>query len=161
MLDRLRVRWACADLDRRLAEGTDPSDDPLLTLRAERLVKSTARATAAAGLENVVATVQKPNTPFSAAVPIRRGAVRGARRELMALAGDLRHLRAVRARGVAMAERLVTDPCSPLYTAQSSDEVVSAVRAAAAWLPAYSQPERLSVRCSATQMSSTASSTAG
>ena len=55
----------------------------------------------------------------------------------------------------------MTDPCSPLYTAQSSDEVVSAVRAAAAWLPAYSQPERLNTRWSATQMSSTASNTAG
>ena len=161
MLDRVRVRWACSDLDRRLAEGADPSGDPLLRLRAERLVTPAARARMAAGLEGVVATAQKPMTPFSAAVPIRRGAVRGARHELMALAGDLRHLRAVRARGVAMAERLVTDPSSPLYTARSSDEVVSAVRAAAAWLPAYSQPERLNTRCSAKQMRNTASRTAG
>jgi hypothetical protein len=161
MLDRLRVRWACADLDRRLAEGADSSGDPILTLRAERLLTPAARARVAAGLERVVATAQKPSTPFSAAVPIRRGAVRGARHELMALAGDLRHLRSVRARGVAMAERLVTDPCSPLYTARSSDEVVSAVRAAAAWLPAYSQPERLNTWWSATQMSRTPSSTAG
>jgi hypothetical protein len=161
MLDRLRVRWACPDLDRRLAEGVNLAGDPLLTLRAERLVTPAARARVAAGLEGVVATAQKPRTPFSAAVPIRRGAVRGARRELMALAGDLRHLRSVRARGVAMAERLVTDPCSPLYIARSSDEVVSAVRAAAAWLPAYSHPERLNTPRSATQMSSTASTTAG
>ena len=161
MLDHLRVRWACPDLDRRLAEGADPAGDPLLTLRAQRLVTPAARAIAAAGLENVVATVQKPNTPFSAAVPIRRGAVRGARRELMALADDLRHLRAVGPTAWRWRNVCVTDPCSPLYTAQSSDEVVSAVRAAAAWLPAYSQPERLSMRCSATQMSSTASSTAG
>jgi hypothetical protein len=137
MLDRLRVRWACPDLDRRLAEGVDLAGDPLLTLRAERLVTPAARARVAAGLEGVVATAQKPRTPFSAAVPIRRG------------------------RGVAMAERLVTDPCSPLYTARSSDEVVSAVRAAAAWLPAYSHPERLNTPRSATQMSSTASTTAG
>ena len=44
-------------------------------------------------------------------------------------------------RVVAIAERLLTEPGSPL--------------------PAYSQPERLNMRCSATQMSSTASSTAG
>ena len=60
MLDRLRVRWGCPDLDRRLAEGADPSDDPLLTLRAERLVTPAERAMTAAGLERVVATAQKP-----------------------------------------------------------------------------------------------------
>ena len=82
-------------------------------------------------------TVEKPKTPFSAAVPMRRGA--GARRAPRADGARRRPAPpgSVRPRGVAIAERLLTDPGSPLYTAQSSDEVVSAVRAAAAWLPAF------------------------
>ena len=136
MLDRLRVRWAGPDLDRRLADGADPGSDRLLGLRAARLLTPTGRATAASGIEAAVASVHKPLTPFSSAVPIRRGAVHGARRELMALAGDLRHMPTVHARGVAFAGRLITDPESPLYTAGSSDQIVSAVHDASYWLTA-------------------------
>jgi hypothetical protein len=57
--------------------------------------------------------------------------VRGARHELMRLAGELRHMPDPRPRGVAMAERLLTDPSSPLYTASSRDEVACAARDAA------------------------------
>ena len=134
MLDSFRIRWAGPELDQRLADGADPDSDRLLRLRAARLLEPGARATVATGLEGVVATISKPRTPFTAAVPVRRGAVRGARRELMALADDLRHLRTVQPRGVAMAERLVTDPSSPLYTAGSSDDIIRAAHAAAVWL---------------------------
>lgn len=135
--DRIRVRWARDELDRRLAEGADPGSDPLLQRRADRLVSAASRARLAAGLERVVTSVDTPKTPFTAAVSVRRRPVRGARRELMALAGDLRHMPAPRPRGVAMAERLITDPFSPLYTAASSEEVERAVREAAHWLSAY------------------------
>jgi hypothetical protein len=141
LLDHLRIRWASPDLDRRLAEGANPDSDRLLKLRGARLLTPAARAKAATGLEGVIASVDRPKTPFSAAVPVRRRAVRGARRELMALAGDLRCMDSVRPRGVAMAVRLITDPGSPLYTATSSDEVVRAVRAAEHWLSA--DPGRL------------------
>ena len=134
--DRIRVRWARDELDRRLAEGADPGRDPLLKRRADRLVSPASCARLAAGLESVVASVEKPKGALTAAVAVRRGPVRGARRELMSLAGDLRHMSAPQPRGVAMAERLVTDPCSPLYTAASSEDVERAVRAAAHWLSA-------------------------
>jgi hypothetical protein len=132
--ERVRARWAGPELDRRLAEGADPDGEPLLQLRAARLRAPASRAELAAGLELVVASVEKPKSPLSAAVPVRRGPVRGARRELMALADDLRHMPGPLPRGVAMAERLITDPCSPLYTAASSDEVERAVHVAASCL---------------------------
>ena len=132
--DRVRVRWARDELDRRLAEGARPGDDPLLRRRADRLVSPASRAVLAAGLERVVASVEETKTPFTAAVPVRRAAVRGARHDLMALAGDLRHMPAPRSRGVAMAERLITDPSSPLYTATTNEDVQRAVHAAAHWL---------------------------
>jgi hypothetical protein len=134
--EHLQARWAAVELDRRLADGADPHGDPLLELRAARLVTPAARAALATGLERVIASVDTPKRPLSAAIPVRRRPVLGARDDLMALAGDLRHMHAAHPRGVAMAERLITDPCSPLYTAGSSDEVVGAVHAAAVWLSA-------------------------
>ena len=129
--ERVRVELAREDVNRRLAEGVDPGVDPLLQSRADRLVSSASRARLAAGLERVVATVDTPAAPLSAAVAMRRRPVRGARHELMRLAGELRHMRDPRPRGVAMAEVLLTDPSSPLYTASSSDEVARAALDAA------------------------------
>jgi hypothetical protein len=130
LLDYVRARWAGADLDRRLAEGADPHGDRLLKLRAARLVTPASRALVANGLERVVASVDKPKSPLSAAAPVRRRPVRDARHDLMTLADDLRRMAAPNPRGVAMAERLITDPGSPLYCATSSEEVERAVRAA-------------------------------
>lgn len=125
---RLRAGWAHEELDRRLAEGTDPGTDPLLQARAERLVAPASRTAFAAGLERVVATADEPAASLSSAVPVRRGPVAGARHELMGLAGELRHMPDPRPRGVAMAERLLTEPSSVLFTASSSDEVAHAAR---------------------------------
>lgn len=125
---RLRSGWAREELDRRLAEGANPGSDPLLQARAERLVTPASRATLAAGLERVVARTDESVAALSCAVPVRRGPVRGARHELMGLAGELRHMPAPRPRGVAMAERLLTQPSSVLFTASSRDEVARAAR---------------------------------
>ena len=81
--EHLRVRWTAPELDRRLAEGADPRGDPLLELRATRLVTPAARAALATGLESVVASVEEPKRPLTAAIPVRRQPVRGARHELM------------------------------------------------------------------------------
>ena len=128
---RLRAGWARDELDRRLADGADPSDDPVLQARAQRLIVPAHRARLAAGLERVVAAADDPATTLSSAAPVRREPVRGARHELMGLAGELRHMPEPRPRGVAMAERLLIDPSSPRYTASSSDEVTRAARDAA------------------------------
>jgi hypothetical protein len=125
---RLRAAWARENLDRRLAEGAEPDSDPLLHTRAERLVTPASRAALAAGLERAVAAADDRGAPLSSAVPVRRGPVRGARHELMGLAGELRHMPAPRPRGVAMAERLLTEPSSVLFTASSRAEVARAAR---------------------------------
>ena len=137
---RLRAGWAREDLDRRLAEGSHPAADPLIHAHAERLVTPASRAKLAAGLERAVATADTVAAPLSSAVPVRRRPVRGARHELMRLAGELRHMPEPRPRGVAMAERLLIDPSSPLYTASSSDEVTRAARDAAACMRGDEHP---------------------
>jgi hypothetical protein len=125
---RLRAGWARNELDRRLADGADPSGDPVLQARAQRLIGPAHRARLAAGLERVVAAADDPATTLSSAAPVRREPVRGARHELMGLAGELRHMPAPRPRGVAIAERLLTEPSSVLFTASSPDEVARAAR---------------------------------
>ena len=125
---RLRAGWAREALDRRLAEGADPGADPLLQVRAERLVTPGTRATLAAGLERVVATADDSAAALSCAIPVRRGPVWGARHELMGLAGELRHMPEPRPQGVAMAERLLTEPSSVIFTASSRDEIARAAR---------------------------------
>ncbi len=129
-LDHLRVRWGAADLDRRLAEGAHPDDDRLLALRAAQLLRPASRALVATGLERAVASVDTRKSPLSAAVPVRRRPVRDARPDLLALAADLREMSAPQPRGVAMAERLVTSPGSPLYCSASGEEVRRAAHAA-------------------------------
>jgi hypothetical protein len=126
---RLRTAWEHERLDRRLADGADAATDPLLLTRAQHLVTPGRRARLAAGLERVVASVGEPSP--GAAIPVRDLAVAGARHELMLLAGELRHMRDPRARGVALAQRLLTDPASPLHTATSSDEIATAATDAA------------------------------
>ena len=129
------------ELDRRLAEGADPDSDPLLHTRAERLVTPASRAVLAAGLERAVAAAYDPGAALSSSAPVRRGPVRGARHELMGLAGDLRHMPHPRPRGVAMAELLLTEGSSVLFTAESSAEVARAARDAVDHLRATSPEE--------------------
>jgi hypothetical protein len=121
----LRASWAREDLDRRLADGAD-ADDPLLRVRAERLTKPRTRAALAAGLESAVTSAYEPRPAMTSRVPVRRPPVRGAHHELMRLAGELRHMPDPHPQGVAMAELLLTDFRSPLYTASSSDAVATA-----------------------------------
>ena len=138
---RLRAAWAREDLDRRLAEGAEPDSDPLLHTRAERLVTPASRAVLAAGLERAVAAAHDPGAALSSSAPVRRGPVRGARHELMGLAGELRHVPHPRPRGVAMAELLLTEGSSVLFTAESSAEVARAARDAVDHLRATSPEE--------------------
>jgi phage terminase large subunit-like protein len=128
MRPRVRAGWARDDVIGRLAAGVDPRADALLQSRADRLVRPASRARIAAGLERIVAAV---DAPASAGVAARRELVSGARHELMRLAGELRHMPDPRPRGVAMAERLLRDRSSPLYTASSSGEIARAARDAA------------------------------
>jgi hypothetical protein len=127
---RVRAAWARKDVDRRLAEGAHPDTDPLLHTRAERLVTPASRAALAAGLERAVAAAHDPGAALSSAAPVRRGPVGGARHELMGLAGELRHMPDPRPRGVAVAELLLTEASSVLFTAASSAEVSRAAREA-------------------------------
>jgi len=113
------VRWRAlfgrAELDRSLAEGTDPLASPELRWRAQQLVSDRSRRRLAKEIERVLeAAKTQPWLGGSAASP-NRGAIGRCRELLQALASDLREAGPVALRGVALTAQLLHDGCSPLY----------------------------------------------
>jgi hypothetical protein len=114
LIFRLRVRLAAVRLDARLAAGEDPSSDAALAHRAARLVSERLRSQLARAIEKSYA--KRPTRPvLSAAIPVNVAAVNIARPALEQLAAALRSRQAVRAQGVALAQRLLIEPASALY----------------------------------------------
>jgi hypothetical protein len=104
------------ELDRRLAEGTNPTTDPLRAMRARQLGSRRYRRALSAGLRRLVAEgcATGPTRPI-AVPPVNRDAVREAREPLLTLARKLVESEHPCARAVALASYLVCDPESPAY----------------------------------------------
>jgi hypothetical protein len=124
---RLRSRLQARRLDRELASGRDPSSSEALELRARHLLSETFRTRLADGLETVICRASSPPV-FSSKAPINRRGVRAAGPEILALAAVLRENADCDPRGVALAERLLTDGTSPLYSRASDQELLTSVR---------------------------------
>ena len=111
-------------LDRRLADGTSPVDDPRLAMRARQLVAPAARARLARSLHDAVRSVDE--SPFArlhrSTVPVDAPAVRTCDVELRALANALNEPHA-RAGGVVMARELLTNTAGPLYPGGTAAEL--------------------------------------
>jgi hypothetical protein len=123
---RIRARLRQRSLDARLAAGADPAGDPVLSWRAAQLANGTQRARLAESLEELVAVAEIPRPAMSAAVPIRREAIRAARPELLGLAGELAAGAPVHPRGVAMVRCMLMDGASTLYSGSGSVERAAA-----------------------------------
>ena len=114
--NRVRARWAGAELDRQIAGGADPGADPLLKRRADRLVTPAFCAMLAAGLERGGGQRRQAQDHAEPPLfPCAAAAVRGARRELLAPRGATCATCALFRipRGVAMAGRLITRSLQP------------------------------------------------
>ncbi|MGZ4243931.1 MAG: hypothetical protein ACXVSE_06545 [Solirubrobacteraceae bacterium] len=111
---RLRARARRLELDRALADGTDPAGSPLLAARAAQLVGRANRYRLAAALEHLALTADAPPRPFRTAP--RRGAVEANRAALMELAATLRAGGLLYARGVAILELVMIDGSGPAYS---------------------------------------------
>jgi len=120
-LPRLLLALAVAatrdELDAALARGADPRGRPRLAFRAAQLERPRHRRGLARALRRAVAEATSPRPPArSAAVPIVTSQVRAEARDLLALAQRLDCPWPADARGIAIAQRLVTDAVSsPLY----------------------------------------------
>jgi hypothetical protein len=105
-----------AELDRRLAEGTNPTTDPFRALRARQLTNRRYRRALARGLRRMVADAHAPEPHYPApAVPVDHRAVQDARDQLLALSRRLVECERPCPRAVALASYLVCDPDSPAY----------------------------------------------
>jgi hypothetical protein len=85
------------------------------------------RVAIARALDQALANAEDPRVRMSAAVPLARRDVRAARSSLRDLAAALREDGEVSPRGVALAERLLTDGTSPLYVERTNDALWHAV----------------------------------
>jgi hypothetical protein len=127
---RVRALWQRAALDRQLAAGTDPAISVALERRATRITSARFRAGLAVGLERVLEAAEEPPSTLSSSAPLRRCEVLASRCALSSLAHELRSERSVRAHGVALTQRLLTDVRGPLYAATCADEIERAAQEA-------------------------------
>jgi hypothetical protein len=123
------ARVAARRLDARLAAGEDPLRDVVLACRSRRLVSGRSRRRLACGLERAW-SVPPGQAVLSAAVAVDEDAVEVARPALQQLASALRSRADVEPRGVAIAQLLLTEPCSALYRPAYREELYELARAA-------------------------------
>jgi hypothetical protein len=128
---RVRASLRKGALDRRLVEGKDPSEDRVLRARAWQLTRPRARERLASALEAILSEVERPQFGLRASVPVCREEVEVARGEIARLTERLRNPRPVRARGVLLVRRLLSDGDSPLFVASGNDELWRQMRGAA------------------------------
>lgn len=119
-------------MDRRLAEGDDPSRCPELSLRVTQLTKTRCRESFASQLESVVAAARSRRRDFNNCVPLQRSEILDAEDDLLALAATLRTLARCRPYAAGTVSFLLRDAASPLYYAEADATPAQLARAAKA-----------------------------
>jgi hypothetical protein len=132
---RLLARLHAHRLDAEIARGASPDGSLPLALRAQALLRDSARRDLAVGAERVLASVGcKPCVAghrIRLPVPVRAEQVRACSVELADLADRLAADGPVNAQGVARARTLLADAASPLYHGAACEDLRAAIRSAA------------------------------
>jgi len=126
--DRLLALWRGLALDAQLAEGQHAEDDHLMAVRASMLTAPAERDKVAAAWDNVLDRLPRPRQPLDGRVPVRRSTALAAEDDVRHMIALLRASTPVPARGVAIANLLLTDGTGPLYNARSTTDLGAAVR---------------------------------
>jgi hypothetical protein len=114
---RFRVAVARDRLTRNLADGAEPTSSPELALRAAQLTSRRRCQQLVRTLQRTTRQAHKP-PGLRPAVIINRCAVVVAEDAIEAVIARLSYAEPVRAQGMAMAERMITEAAeSPLYSA--------------------------------------------
>jgi hypothetical protein len=106
-------------LDDRLLSGELSPDTGEGKRRAEQLMSARHRAKCARALRDLVDEAQKPRSSlFNANLRIQRALIRENEALFLALARELEESPEVNPRGVILADRLIEDGESPVYTSE-------------------------------------------
>jgi hypothetical protein len=141
LTDRARARIHGESLDRRLAAGQAPEQEPLLAVRARQIVSPRSRQAIARSWERLLKVASRPPAIISAAVPVNRGKIIEAEPEIRELSRCLRAPLPVTAQGVAKARLPLTDATGPVYRPRSGTALAGVVEDAIAHLdPALPLP---------------------
>jgi hypothetical protein len=127
LIDRILAGWNGFSLDARLAAGASPEGDRLLAARAIILVKLRRRQKLARDWGRL-ANMARERPAASVRIPLRRDRLVAATPEILELQDCLRAALPVPVRGVAMANRLLTDATGPVYNRRSPVDLRIALR---------------------------------
>ena len=121
--DRVCAHLDSSALDAQLAAGEPTTTDRLRAVRAAMLVAPAKRRQLARGWQGVVRSVGSVPSARRSVVQVRQSQVLAARDEITELIAALQAERPVAARGVAVANLLLTDGTGPLYNPASPRHV--------------------------------------
>ncbi|MGC1799848.1 MAG: hypothetical protein WA701_05615, partial [Solirubrobacterales bacterium] len=108
-------------IDDRLLAGELSPESGQGKARAEQLVSPRHRAKSAEALRDLVEEAQRPHASFfNANLRVQRALIRDNQPLILTLARELEELPSVDPRGVILADRLILDGTSPVYTTESA-----------------------------------------
>ena len=122
-LKRLTAHIRATHWDQALAAGADPDSRVELSLRAQRLLRSSTRLNLAASLRRVIRRAETGPAIFDPTVPVARAAVLENQAAIQEIAQWLEELSPVDIRGVAQICLLLGDGASPLYPPATGREL--------------------------------------
>jgi hypothetical protein len=134
LLDNILLAFHAPCLDAELAAGVPPEISPRHEARARRLVAPQRRQVLADGWEHLLATARGPTGGLTNRTPIRRERIRGAEPEIREMITALRANGPIPARGIAIATKLLTDGCGPIYNNNARDDIKGTLALALAHL---------------------------
>ena len=142
---RLVAKWRAADLDRQLANGTDPMLSDELSLRVCHLGSAGTRVLLASFLREAIKMANGSHAPLIT-TRLRLTEIRENEELLTALADRVRNGEPVGVQGLAMTSRLVHDRSGPLYRSGTRSSLQDAASEALAALERGDQAAATTVR---------------
>jgi hypothetical protein len=122
-VSRLTDLFSKHSLDDRLLTGELSPDSGRGKMRAEQLLSARHRAQSAKALRDLVEEAQQPRASLlNANLRVQRVLIRENQTLILTLARELEELAVVNPRGVILADRLIKDGESPVYTTEAAIE---------------------------------------